>query len=275
MKKYSRVYVEITNVCNRSCSFCPGTKRLPRMLNGAELEKILSSLEGVTEHIYFHLMGEPLTHPDLLEFISLARRRGFKPMITTNGTLLNKIGKEIAKSGVYKVNISLHSFERDDELEHKKYLHDCLDFAKYASSEGVLVTLRLWNGGTDADNSRALAGIREYFSEPWEKNNRGYKLSARVFLEEADKFDWPDMEADDLGSSVYCHGLSDHFAILSDGTVVPCCLDREGAAALGNVFSERLSDILSSSRALEIVKGFRERNTKEPLCKRCGYARRF
>ncbi len=26
-KKYSRVYVEITNICNRSCSFCPGTKR--------------------------------------------------------------------------------------------------------------------------------------------------------------------------------------------------------------------------------------------------------
>ena len=39
------------------------------MLTIEEFEKITDELIGVTEYLYFHLMGEPLLHPDLKEFI--------------------------------------------------------------------------------------------------------------------------------------------------------------------------------------------------------------
>ena len=72
-----------------------------------------------------------------------------------------------------------------------------------------------------------------------------------------------------------CRGLLDHFGILSDGTVVPCCLDSDGVIALGNVFREELRDILASPRAQAMAEGFHRRKAVEDLCRRCGYARKF
>ena len=116
-KKYSRVYVEITNTCNRSCSFCPGTKRPRRRMTTSEFSTVCERLKPVTDYIYLHVMGEPLSHPDIAELIEIASARGFKVAITTNGTLLPKVGDAILGSSIYKVNISLHSFEEGgDEL---------------------------------------------------------------------------------------------------------------------------------------------------------------
>ena len=89
------------------------------------------------------------------------------------------------------------------------------------------------------------------------------------------RFSWPDMQADDGGNSVFCYGLKDHFAILCDGRVVPCCLDREGAITLGNVLEAPIDEILTSPRATAMRQGFCERRAAEELCRRCGYARRF
>ena len=107
---YRRVYVEITNQCNASCSFCPGTRRKPRRMTMEEFQLIAGKLQGVTKYLYYHLMGEPLTHPLLPDMIRYASSLGFKSAITTNGKLLPKVGRKLLEAGVYKVNISVHSF---------------------------------------------------------------------------------------------------------------------------------------------------------------------
>ena len=76
---YKKVYVEITNVCNMSCSFCHGHKRANKFMSMEEFSIILDKLTTKTQYIYYHLMGEPLTHPLLAKFISLAKERGYKP----------------------------------------------------------------------------------------------------------------------------------------------------------------------------------------------------
>ena len=273
-KPYTRVYIEITNICNMSCSFCPGHKRAPRAMSEREFLKVLDSVAPFTDYVYLHLMGEPLTHPKILDFIALARGKGFKPMITTNGTRLAAMGEALAASGLYKVNISLHSFEKNDENKQKQYLTECCDFADKASKNGTLVTYRLWNGGAGVDNDLTLDYLHTRYGE-WVENRSGYKLSERVYLDFAQRFGWPDREGELLGSDVYCYGLYDHFGILSDGTVVPCCLDKDGEIALGNIFDTELKDILDSPRARAITEGFRNRNAPEELCRRCPYARRF
>ena len=98
---YNRVYVEITNICNRNCSFCPGTKRDTQRMTVTEFSHILDELEGITEYIYLHVMGEPLTHPHLCELISLANARGFKCSITTNGTLLPRVFGDLLAFEIY------------------------------------------------------------------------------------------------------------------------------------------------------------------------------
>ena len=273
---HSRVYVEITNICNMNCSFCHGHSRSPRQMTEAEYAHVLQQLSGKTKHIYHHLMGEPLIHPLLPKFIEMAVQAGFHPMLTTNGTLLERLGDTILLPGLHKVNISLHSFEGASQNDHRHYVQEVADFAKKANKMGILISLRLWNNGCDEGrNQLALQVLKEIFPTDWSENSRGYRIKDRLFLEWGERFVWPDKDADDGGEKVYCHGMQDHFGILSDGTVVPCCLDSDGVIALGNVFREELSDILASPRAKAMVKGFRARKVTEDLCRRCGYARKF
>ncbi len=274
---YSRAYVEITNICNKSCSFCPGHIREPRRMTEEEFEKVTDALLEHTKYIYYHLMGEPLTHPRLADFIRIATRKGFRSAVTTNGTLLEMVGDALVEAGVYKVNISVHSFEGEDTEKYEEYINSCLDFADRASAKGVLVVLRLWNKGHDKGrNEDILAKMKERFiGAEWHFSPNGARIRHRLHLEYGDRFAWPDMQAEDGGERVFCYGLSDHFAVLCDGTVVPCCLDNNGTLSLGNIFDEPLDAILSSERARNIADGFKRRIASEELCRKCGYARRF
>ena len=275
-KKYSRVYVEITNICNRNCSFCPGTAREKRRMSYDEFISVANSLVGVTDYIYFHVMGEPLTHPDLPKFIEYASSLGFKCAITTNGTLLDRRADEIISAGVYKVNLSVHSFEAGEEEKYLSYIHSLCDFADKASCAGVLTVLRLWNRGADDSlNDRTLEILKSRLEGEWKWGSRGARIRHKLHLEYGDRFEWPDMSVDNLGDSVFCYGLRDHFGILCDGSVIPCCLDHEGDITLGNVFETPLRQILSSDRATAILSGFDRRCAVEELCQKCGYARRF
>jgi radical SAM protein with 4Fe4S-binding SPASM domain len=238
--------------------------------------RVLEQLHGKTRYIYHHLMGEPLIHPLLPRFLRMACEAGFRPMITTNGTLLDRFGDDILIPGLHKVNISLHSFEGDRQAAQRDYVRQVAAFARKARDVGTLISLRLWNNGCDGGrNDTTLEVLKAELPGPWTENTRGYRIREGLFLEWGDRFAWPDREALDGGDRIACYGLRDHFGILSDGTVVPCCLDSDGVIALGNVFHEDLSQILASPRAQAIAEGFRQRKATEDLCRRCGYARRF
>ena len=279
---YSRAYVEITNTCNMHCSFCHGTKRESKKMSLGEFARVVGNLKGVTEYLYLHVLGEPLTHPMLPTFIEYATKSGFKVASTTNGTLLSRLGESLILSGVYKVNISLHSFEQYGSQEaQKKYISSCISFADEASRRGVLCVLRLWNKVAEENsveeklNEYTLSLLHEHFGNDWSFGSRGARIRDKLHLEYGERFEWPDLSIDDLGERVFCHGLSDHFGILCDGTVIPCCLDADGSIPLGNIFSEDIRSILSSDRALAIKNGFSKKIAVEDLCRRCPYARRF
>ena len=272
---YSRVYVEITNICNMACSFCHGHNRAPRQITEAEYAHLLAQLSGITQYIYHHLMGEPLIHPLLPRFIQMASQAGFHPMITTNGTLLDSRADALLGKGLHKVNISLHSFEGQQPDAHRQYIEKIAAFAEKANQDGTIISMRLWNNGCDEGrNQLTLAFLQEHLSGQWMPNTRGYRIRDGLFLEWGDRFVWPDLTAPDYGDRVFCYGLRDHFGILCDGTVVPCCLDSDASVALGNAFHENLSDILSSPRAKAIANGFRCRKAVEEFCRRCGYAQK-
>lgn len=273
---YSRVYVEITNICNMRCSFCHGHSRPPKQMPIEQFTHILDQLADQTKYIYYHLMGEPLTHPDLPLFLQTAAQRGFQSVITTNGTLLEKRGSEIIAAGLHKVNISLHSFESTDDAAFQRYLRQAADFADAASQAGIIVVFRLWNrGGDSSRNDSAITFLRSCLPGAWVENNRGIRVRDKLYLEWGDRFQWPDKEAPVQGDQFFCYGLRDHFGILSDGTVVPCCLDSDGVINLGNIFTQPITDILSSPRAAAIPKGFTHHIATEELCRRCAYAQRF
>ena len=277
MKRFQKIYLEISNICNLHCEFCPGTSRKSKVMTQAELEILLPKLRPWSDFLYFHLMGEPLCHPHLESFLTSAENHGFKVILTTNGTLLEKQKTLLLSAkALHKVNISLHAFEANDlTIPFETYLQQCFTFAKAA--EGTkLVVFRLWNhGGADQRNKDILASLENHFPKPWIQERKGIRIGNRVYLEYGDKFDWPDLNAEDQGDHVFCYGLRDQIGVLCDGTVVPCCLDHDGDLALGNLLEEELDTILESDRARAIYQGFSNRLAAEELCRKCGYARRF
>ena len=259
-----------------NCSFCHGHSRSARRMTEEEFSLILNKLKGHTKYIYYHLMGEPLTHPKLIDFFKMASEQGFKSIITTNGTLLKKRGEEIISAGIHKVNISLHSFEGESVEALTKYLAETADFADNASKAGILIVFRLWNRGFDGGKNDAVINfLRSRIEGEWAENTRGIRIRQNFYLEWGDRFEWPDKEAPLQGDEVFCYGMRDHFGILCDGSVVPCCLDSDGVITLGNIFTDNIDDILNSPRATAMAKGFECRKATEELCRRCAYAQRF
>ena len=277
MKRFRKIYLEISNVCNLKCAFCPGTKRAKHFMTEAEFSFLLPKLQPYTDYLYFHLMGEPLLHPLLPRFLELAQEAGFKVILTTNGTLLRKQRDVLLNAtGLHKVNISLHAFEANDlEVPFEEYLSDCFEFGKAAQGK-VLTVYRLWNnGGADAMNAQILSALETAFPKPWIVERRGTRIGQRIYLEYGDKFDWPDLTAPDGGEACFCYGLRDQIGVLCDGTVVPCCLDHEGDIPLGNLFLDEMDTILANPMATAIFNGFSDKKAVARLCRRCGYARRF
>ena len=280
MRQLKKAYLEITNVCNLSCAFCPGTRRAPAFLSPEEFQVLAERLRPHTEYLYLHLMGEPLLHPHLPDLLDRAGALGFRVMITTNGTLLSRRSALLcAHPAVRRVSVSLHSFEGNGGTEMEPYLDQCLSFARQAGEAGKLCALRLWNldGSTPGLNSRnaaILSALESVFPPPWQEGRRGTRLADGVFLEWGERFEWPDLEAEENAPS-FCYGLRDQVGVLADGTVVPCCLDHEGDIPLGNLLRQPLQEILDTPRASAIYDGFSRRQAAEALCRRCGYARRF
>lgn len=273
---YNKVYVEITNICNMNCSFCHGHSRAPRQMSMDEFTVILEKLKDQTKYIYYHLMGEPLAHPLLPQFIKAAGAKGYKSIITTNGTLLSKQGEELLTCGVHKVNLSVHSFENGNAKEHTQYVLTLIDFAKKAADKGVIVVFRMWNNGFDnGKNNVVLNLLKENVSGEWANNTRGIRIRDKIHIEWGERFQWPDLNAQIKGDKFSCYALKDQFGILADGTVVPCCLDSDGIINLGNIFTDDINTILNSKKAVNIINGFKCGTAHEELCKKCGYAQRF
>lgn len=277
MKRFRKIYLEISNICNLRCRFCPGTKRKPGRMTAEDLAFLLPKLQPWSDYLYFHLMGEPLCHPELKIFLQMASEAGFKVILTTNGTLLNKQQDTLLNApGLHKVNISLHAFEANDlSMPFETYLQHCFAFGQAAEGKKLIV-FRLWNqGGEDGKNDAILEGLHAAFPGEWKEESRSTRIGQRIYLEYGDKFDWPDLGAEDGGENVFCYGLRDQIGVLWDGTVVPCCLDHDGDIPLGNLFTQSMEEILESPRAKAIFEGFRNKKAAEELCRKCGYARRF
>ncbi|WP_249029789.1 radical SAM/SPASM domain-containing protein [Tannockella kyphosi] len=283
MRKFSRVYIEITNSCNLSCSFCVQNKRTPRILSVAEFQEIIYKLKGHTKNVYLHVLGEPLMHPFLEEILEICKQQEMAVHITTNGTLLKKqIDLLLNSKAIRKISVSLHSLEQGDNQE---YYREVIEFALEASKQNIFCELRLWNMGViSLDNTPALQEIVELLSldqitlqELLENMNEvgNTTLLPKLFLGKQARFVWPSLELDVIDKPIFCHGLRSQVAILVDGSVVPCCLDSKGDMTLGNIFHQSLEEIVTNQVAQSIYDGFSKREAVMELCKRCQYATRF
>lgn len=238
---FKRIYVEITNTCNLSCSFCIQNQRKPRSMNVEEFAHVIREIKPYTNHAYLHVLGEPLSHPDLASFLHICDEAGLQVNLTTNGTLLKKCRDVLMNSSLRQINVSLHSFP---EHEQPQYLEHVFSVCEELAQRGIHISYRLWsvqNGRLSEESAQLLQQLvqRYQITQPQEFERR-MRLDAgdHLHLNLESVFTWPSLKHPYVSDTGRCLGMKQMCAILSDGTVVPCCLDSRGEAPLGNIYTQ-------------------------------------
>lgn len=282
-QKFKRVHVEISNICNVQCSFCPIVSKPKEVLGIKEFSYIINQVAPIAEDICLHLLGEPLAHPEFEKILKICDEANVSIQLTTNGLLINRHKEILLKStSLRQINFSLQVFK--DNFPDKSpytYLDDVYTFSEEAfiQKENLYINYRLWDTGTE-DNEDYLESIEKRFDLEINraldlKSIKSKKLINRLYLHFDSRFDWPSPFFPTRTEKGFCYGLINHFGIHADGTVVPCCLDKDGVIDLGNIFKKPLLDILNDKRAKAIETGFKNGQLVEDLCQRCTFIKRF
>lgn len=280
-RRFLKVYIEITNKCNLNCSFCSKTVREDRFMQVEEFEKVVREVRNYTNLIALHVKGEPLLHPNLKEILNIAEKYNLKVNITTNATLLNKkIDVILNSKSIRQINISLHSAEQNNADENKYVDNIFQSVDNIHQNTNIIISYRLWNLNK-IENNEINKDILLKLGEKYNiqnivekaKKNEFIELDKNIFLNQDIEFVWPDINNDVISKTGKCYGLRNQIAILSNGDVVPCCLDANSNICLGNIFEKRLKDIIESDRAKVIISGFERQELVEDLCQRCGFIR--
>lgn len=285
--KFPRVYIEITNVCGLQCDFCP-PKTLPNATMGLEdFIKVIQQIKSYTKEIALHIVGDPLILPNLNKYLKIVEENKLRVMLTTSGFFIEKhLFKDLFSSGIKQINISLNSYNKNAmKISLEEFLKPILDLCKFKMSEKKkqFINLRLWNINSLEDrefNESVFKILNGFFHSDldYEKifleKPKFVRVEDKIRVHFDEYFQWPDLRSG-INEEGTCQGLTSHFGVLADLSVVPCCLDKDGIVHLGDLKVKSLEEILAGARVEKIRKGFQEGRAVEDLCKSCQYKRRF
>lgn len=204
------VYIEITDVCNLRCSFCPCSQPANRrtFMPSELFEKCLAgAVEIGADNVFFHVLGEPTLHPEFAHYLKKLEETPLKLTLTTNGTTIARTGKHILQSpAVRQVNFSTHAYAELAPEEAESHLQNALDFCRLAlaSRPDLYLNLRLWNVGDPSSapwNERLLTRVNETFHtnvEPGHfcSRHKSFNVTGRLYLHEDTRFEWPKNKVD-------------------------------------------------------------------------------
>lgn len=277
MKKlYKKIYIEITNQCNLTCSFCSKVEKPLRLMKREEFEHIIKEVAPYTDYIYLHVKGEPLLHPNLIDFLHLAEKYNLKVNLTTNGTLFPKMVNKLKEAkSLKKINFSLHS-----ENNYDNYLENIFSNVELLPKDMTII-YRLWtlkDNQLDEKSTEIVEKISDYYNLSPEtveklKQEKNVKISPTIYVDRDSEFEWP--KTTNSNTNGYCYALKTHIAILVDGTVVPCCLDSNGIINLGNIYQNTISEIINDEKYKNLRKSFQDCKPCEDLCKSCTFKLRL
>lgn len=286
--KFYRIYIEITNVCGLRCSFCP-TKELPNTTMDLNLfEKLIKEAKGFTREIACHVVGDPLTLPNLESYLDIIHQHKLKAMLTTSGYFMKKhTTKTLFHPAVKQINVSLNAFNKNDTtISFEQYMKPILTLCheKIEQKKELFINLRMWNLDeqmSEADfNTQLFRLLEREFQIKLDlkslnpKEKKSIRLANKVLLHFDNYFEWPS-----LNNPIYrhgtCQGLASHIGILANGDVIPCCLDNEAVMKLGNIKEQPLKEILLAKRATNMREGFKLHHCSEEMCLKCSYKDRF
>jgi len=277
--KFYKIYIELTNICGLSCSFCPSHSNNKSTMSLEFFDKIASQVKNYTNEIALHIVGDPMVLSNLVDYLDIAQKYALKVHITTSGFYMSNYNV-LFHDSIKQVNFSLNSYNKNPQtISLQEYLKPIFSYInkKILIKGKNFVNLRLWNGDKSSSenefNNKIYTILESEFDIKIDKNSKSFRVAPKVLINYDEYFEWPSLDSTH-SSHNFCYGLSSHIGILNSGKVVPCCFDWEGVITLGNLVNSSLSDILDTQRVKEIKEGFSNNYCTEELCVKCSYKNR-
>lgn len=256
---------EPTTACNLRCPECPsGLRQFTRETGNLKQDFFRTTLDQLHKdllYLIFYFQGEPYINPNFLDMVKHAHDKGIYTITSTNAHFLNnKNAKKTVESGLDRIIISVdgttqetyEAYRKEGKLENvlrgtenllkwKKELksstphvifqflvvkpneHQIPELYELAKKMGVdevkLKTAQIY----DYENGNSLIPLQEVYSRYKKKADGTYSIKNK--LEDQ------------------CWKLWHACVITWDGTVVPCCFDKDATHKLGDLREVPFRDI--------------------------------
>lgn len=298
------LHLEPTTRCNLSCSMCEHTywKEKKVDITFEKFCKILDKMPGLAS-VDLTGIGEGLLNKDFLKILEEGKRRNLRMRFNTNGTLFNpEIAKKIVDLEVDEIHFSVDGgtketfesirkgakFEKvlesvDFIQQAKKNLHQKpeLHFICIAMKETVHEIPKL----VDIAASKHVKYVDIQGMIEFEQNQEHGSHSLKI-SDVAESFAEAKKKADKLRVHLVLPGLTEKKTtclhpwfqtyVLSDGTVLPCCLygqqnNREelrNELSFGNILEDDFDDIWNNQKYQDI-RGMLASDKLSGICAKC------
>lgn len=285
--KFHRVYIELTDICGLSCSFCT-TQPANRTMSLEHFELITAQLKPYTQEVALHMMGDPLVLSNLKEYLDILQHHKLRAFITTSGYYIaNHHPTTLLHDATKQINISINSYNKNQNtITLDEYVAPIFELIEYKLKHNIdkFINLRLWNLdetlSEEEFNQNFFDRVSKRFDieldskQIYTQKPKNIRIASKTLLHFDHYFEWPSLDNPLYGDGI-CQGLDSHFGILSNGVVVPCCLDAQGVITLGDISKEPLEKILHAHKTKKIIDGFKKGIAVEELCQKCSYKKRF
>ncbi|MGL2624995.1 radical SAM/SPASM domain-containing protein [Helicobacter pylori] len=278
-KPFKKIYIELSDICGLQCGFCPNPKNIRGVMPLELFEKVCKEAAPLTPIITLHVLGDPCKLKNLNRYLNAAKRFSLKVDLVTSGVYLHNF-ETLLQDAIYQISISLDAgLDNHNKLNQHRYIQKILEFCRYKFEKNseVFLNLRIQDGTLEKHQNLIKPFLESFECVSLEnlKSQGRVRLFKKSFLNIQKTFKWPDLNApnplNQESKIPYCYGLIKQIAILSNGVVVPCCMDTQAHINLGDLNHTPLKDVLNSQKAMAIKTHFLKGEALEPLCQNCSY----
>ena len=246
--------LEIDNLCNFACSFCPIGQPESKFheqyktIKTIEKDKVYSLLDeckliGV-KSVQFSLVNEPLANKNIFDYIEYANKLGIIDIsIVSNGYLLNeKNSNKILSSGLKKIQFSLDAFS---EKTYKERKLKNLKPANYKKTINNILNFLELKKNKKSNFPIVRVSFIEMEENKHEKNDFESFWSNKVDAIHYQKLiDFINDDNQEKKEKEYkCNMPMFRMAVKADGTVKPCCTSYGDDIIIGNIYKNTLNEI--------------------------------
>lgn len=253
--------VEPTNICNLKCPMCPSgngeMKRKMGQLTFDNYKKLLDDIGSYLIQIQLWNQGEPFLNKSFLDFVHYANEKGIMTHTSTNGHFIrtDEDAENLIKSGLDQL---IFSMDGTNQETYEKYrvggdyqlvmetLERIANSKQKLQSKTPLVELQflVFKHNKDEIDQIIAMSKRLMLNRISFKTAQIYsKEQAEVFLPEDSAFSRYEHDGEKymLKGEIknWCKRLWLNPAVNWDGSVSPCCFDKDAEYAFANYFDDR------------------------------------